>query len=169
MYMKKTIKTISTILVLIAVIALWLYLKGTTAPELHGLYNVVRVVDGDTIIVDIDGAETRVRIIGIDTPESVHPDDTLNSERGKVASDYTSALLTGKQVYLEYGEEKTDKYGRTLAYVFLSDKTMIEAELLKNGMAEVMTIEPNSKYASYFECIEDEAKRNRSGFWSEQY
>ena len=169
MYMKKTIKTISTILIMIAVIALWLYLKGTTAPELHGLYTVVRVVDGDTIIVDIDGAETRVRLIGIDTPESVHPDDTLNSERGQIASDFTSALLRGKQVYLEYGEEKTDKYGRTLAYVFLSDKSMVEEELLRSGMAEVLTIEPNSKYASFFEKLEAEAQRNKSGFWSEQY
>ena len=167
---KRNAKSIFVILIIIAAFALWFCcIKGKSAPELHGLYDVVRVVDGDTIIVDIDGAETRVRLIGVDTPESVHPDDTLNSERSQVASDFTSALLTGKQVYLEYGEEKTDKYGRTLAYVFLSDKTMIEAELLKNGMAEVMTIEPNSKYASYFECIEDEAKRNRSGFWSEQY
>lgn len=165
---KRTVKSFFVILILIAAIAIWFYLKGTTASELHGLYNVVRVVDGDTIIVDIDGDETRVRLIGIDTPESVHPDDTLNSERGKIASDFTSELLTGKQVYLEYGEEKTDKYGRTLAYVFLSDKTMVEEELLRSGMAEVLTIEPNSKYASYFECIEDEAKRNRSGFWSEQ-
>ena len=167
--MKKTVKATSVILILIASFALWFcYIKGKSAPELHGLYDVVRVVDGDTIIVDIDGAETRVRLIGVDTPESVHPDDTLNSEHGKIASDYTSALLTGKQVYLEYGEEMTDKYGRTLAYVFLSDKTMVEEELLKSGMAEVLTIEPNSKYASYFQCIEDEAKRSGSGFWSEQ-
>ena len=166
--MKKALKTISAILILIAAFALWFcYIKGKSAPELHGLYDVVRVVDGDTIIVDIDGAETRVRLIGVDTPESVHPDDTLNSEHGKIASDFTSALLTGKQVYLEYGEEMTDKYGRTLAYVFLSDKTMVEEELLASGMAEVLTIEPNSKYASYFQCIEDEAKRSGSGFWSE--
>lgn len=166
--MKKTVKATSVIPILIAAIAIWFYLKGTTAPELHGLYNVVRVVDGDTIIVDIDGDETRVRLIGIDTPESVHPDDTLNSERGKIASDFTSELLTGKQVYLEYGEEKTDKYGRTLAYVFLSDKTMVEEELLRSGMAEVLTIEPNSKYTSFFEKLEAEAQRNKSGFWSEQ-
>lgn len=167
--MKKTVKATSVIPILIAAIAIWFYLKGTTAPELHGLYDVVRVVDGDTIIVDIDGDETRVRLIGIDTHESVHPDDTLNSERGKIASDFTSELLTGKQVYLEYGEEKTDKYDRTLAYVFLSDKTMVEEELLRSGMAEVLTIEPNSKYASFFEKLEAEAQRNKSGFWSEQY
>ena len=77
-------------------------------------------------------------------------------------------MLTGKQVYLEYGEEMTDKYGRTLAYVFLSNKTMVEEELLKSGMAEVLTIEPNSKYASFFEKLEAEAQRNKSGFWSEQ-
>lgn len=167
--MKKALKTTLAILILIAAFALWFcYIKGKSASELHGLYNVVRVVDGDTIIVDIDGDETRVRLIGIDTPESVHPDDTLNSERGKTASDFTSELLTGKQVYLEYGEEKTDKYGRTLAYVFLSDKTMVEEELLRSGMAEVLTIEPNSKYASFFEKLEAEAQRNKSGFWSEQ-
>lgn len=167
--MKKALKTTLAILILIAAFALWFcYIKGKSAPELHGLYDVVRVVDGDTIIVDIDGAETRVRLIGVDTPESVHPDDTLNSERGKIASDFTSKLLTGKQVYLEYDEEKTDKYDRTLAYVFLSDRTMVEEELLRSGMAEVLTIEPNSKYASFFEKLEAEAQRNKSGFWSEQ-
>lgn len=167
--MKKALKNILAILVLTAAFALLLYyIKGTSAPELHGLYDVVRVVDGDTIIVDINGTETRVRLIGIDTPESVNPDTTLNTEQGKSASDFTSALLTGKQVYLEYDEEMTDKYGRTLAYVFLSDKTMVEEELLRSGMAEVLTIEPNSKYASYFEKLEEEAKRNGSGFWSDQ-
>ncbi|MBR2283917.1 MAG: thermonuclease family protein [Ruminococcus sp.] len=137
-------------------------------PELHGLYNVVRVVDGDTIVVDIDGAETKIRFIGVDTPESVNPDKSLNTEQGKIASEFTADMLTGKQIYLEYDTERTDKYGRTLAYVFLSDKfTMVEAELLKSGMAEVMTIEPNSKYALYFEELEAEAKQNKVGFWSE--
>lgn len=138
-----------------------------TEPELHGLYDVVRVVDGDTIIVSIEGTDTRVRMIGVDTPESVNPDASKNTENGKIASEWTSKLLTGKQVYLEYDIEKKDKYDRTLAYVFLSDKvTMVEDELLRNGMAEVMTIEPNSKYAAHFEELENQAKRNRIGFWN---
>lgn len=122
-----------------------------TKPELHGLYDVVRVVDGDTIIVNIDGDETKVRFIGVDTPESVHPEETKNSEGGKKASEWTAELLSGQQVYLEYDIDKTDDYGRTLAYVYLSDgKTMVQEELLKAEMAELMTIQPNSKYADKF-------------------
>ena len=120
-------------------------------PELHGLYDVVRVVDGDTIIVNIDGEETKVRFIGVDTPESVHPDKTKNSESGKEASEWTAELLSGQQVYLEYDIDKIDDYGRTLAYVYLSDgKTMVQEELIKSGMAELMTIQPNSKYSDRF-------------------
>ena len=122
-----------------------------TKPELHGLYDVVRVVDGDTIIVNIDGEETKVRFIGVDTPESVHPDETKNSKSGKEAYEWTAELLLGQQVYLEYDIDKTDDYGRTLAYVYLSDgKTMVQEELIKSGMAELMTIQPNSKYANRF-------------------
>lgn len=122
-----------------------------TKPELHGLYDVVRVVDGDTIVVSIEGKETTVRFIGIDTAESVHPDETKNSESGKKASEWTAELLSGQQVYLEYDIDKTDDYGRTLAYVYLSDgETMVQEELLKAEMAELMAIQPNSKYANRF-------------------
>ncbi len=120
-------------------------------PELHGLYDVVRVVDGDTIVVSIEGKETTVRFIGIDTAESVHPDETRNTEIGKEASQWTSDLLTGQKVFLEYDIDKEDDYGRTLAYVYLSDgETMVQEELLKAEMAELMTIQPNSKYADKF-------------------
>jgi len=119
-------------------------------PQLYGLYDVVRVVDGDTIVVNIEGEETKVRFIGVDTAESVHPDETKNSKSGKEASQWTSDLLTGQQVYLEYDIDKTDDYGRTLAYVYLSDGRMVQEELLKAGMAELMTIQPNSKYADRF-------------------
>lgn len=122
-----------------------------TKPELHGLYDVVRVVDGDTIIVNIDGEETKVRLIGVDTAESVHPDETKNTEIGKEASEWTSDLLTGQKIFLEYDIDKEDDYGRTLAYVYLSDgETMVQEELLKAEMAELMTIQPNSKYANRF-------------------
>ena len=125
-------------------------------PQLYGLYDVVRVVDGDTIIVNIDGEETKVRFIGVDTAESVHPDETKNSKSGKEASEWTAELLLGQQVYLEYDIDKTDDYGRTLAYVYLSDGRMVQEELLKAGMAELMTIQPNSKYADRFYDIKQE-------------
>ena len=135
--------------------------------KLYGLYDVVRVVDGDTIIVDRDGKETRIRFIGVDTPESVNPDESLNSEQGAIAADFTKKLLTGQQVYLEYDKERTDKYDRVLAYVYLSDgETMVETELLNSGMARTMTIEPNTKYAIYFEQLEAAAAEKKIGIWS---
>lgn len=131
-----------------------------------GAYDVVRVVDGDTIIVSIEGKETTIRMIGIDTPESVHPDSSRNTENGKIASEYTAELLTGKQVYLEYDRERTDSYGRTLAYVWLNHE-MVEEILLANGMAEVLTIQPNTRYEMRFVRIEQQAKENKAGFWQD--
>lgn len=97
-----------------------------TSPKsvLFGAYDVVRVVDGDTIVVLIDGQERKIRMIGIDAPESVHPDQTRNTEQGKSAADFTAELLNGKQVYLEYDTDRTDDYGRTLAYVWIAQRIL---------------------------------------------
>ena len=135
--------------------------------ELHGPYKVVRVIDGDTAIINIDGAETRVRFIGIDTPESVNPDESKNVPEGKVASDYTKTLLNEKKVYLEYDVDREDDYGRTLAYVYIDGgSTMVQAKLLEAGMATTMTIQPNSKYAAYLYGVMVEARENKAGFWA---
>ena len=100
--------------------------------EYSGPYDVVRVVDGDTVILNINGEEKRCRFIGIDTPESVHPDAERNTEEGKAASDYTKELLSGQQVYLEYDLAPQDQYGRELVYLYLPDGQMIQEILLKN-------------------------------------
>ena len=122
--------------------------------EFSGPYDVVRVVDGDTAILNINGEEKRCRFIGIDTPESVHPDAQRNTEEGKAASDYTKELLSGQQMYLEYDLAPLDQYGRELVYLYLKDGQMIQEILLKNGLAVTVTIQPNSKYASYFAAIQ---------------
>ena len=134
--------------------------------EFSGPYDVVRVVDGDTAILNINGEEKRCRFIGIDTPESVHPDAQRNIEEGKAASDYTKELLSGQQVYLEYDLAPQDQYGRELVYLYLKDGQMIQEILLKNGLAVTMTIQPNSKYASYFAAIQAEAREAGTGFWA---
>jgi len=140
--------------------------EGTDSPDLAGAYEVVRVIDGDTILVDIDGEETRIRLIGVDTPESVSTDESKNTAEGKEASEYTDGQLTGKQIYLEYDEGMTDTYGRTLAYVYLEDgETMFNRILLEQGYAQVMTVEPNTKYAEEFETLEAAAKEAGAGFW----
>lgn len=138
----------------------------TESVSLSPLYDVVRVVDGDTIIVSVEGEEVKVRLIGVDTPESVHEDETKNTSEGKEASEWTTNLLTGKQVYLEYDVENEDNYGRTLAYVYLDDgKTMVNRLLLENGLAQVMTVQPNSKYADEFYDLQVVAREAGKGFW----
>lgn len=136
------------------------------SPILYGPYTVLRVVDGDTAMIDIDGEETRVRFIGVDTPESVNPDESKNTPEGKVASDFTKDLLSNQEVYLEYDVDQYDDYSRTLAYVYLDDqKTMVQDELLKAGLATTMTIQPNSKYADRFYALQVEAREHFVGFW----
>lgn len=138
----------------------------TESVDLAGTYEVIRAVDGDTVLVDIDGEEVRVRLIGVDTPESVSTDEEKNTAEGKEASEYTAEQLAGKQIYLEYDEGLTDTYGRTLAYVYLEDgETMFNKTLLEQGYARVMTVEPNTKYAEEFEALEAAAEKAGAGFW----
>lgn len=145
------------------------FTEQAAEPELVGAYEVVRVVDGDTIIVSIDGTDTRIRLIGIDTPESVHPDESKNTEVGEIAAAYTKELLTDQNVYLEYDIDHEDDYNRTLAYVYLDDQeTMVNRLLLEAGQASVMTIQPNSKYAEEFYELQKEAQEAKIGIWNEQ-
>ena len=98
---------------------------------------LIRVVDGDTILVSIDGSEEKVRMIGVDTPESVHSDSTKNNEYGDMASDFTKEYLKNyTTLYLQYDTEKEDQYGRTLAYVWLEDDvdTSNQQDIEKRGM-----------------------------------
>lgn len=136
-------------------------------------YTVEYVIDGDTFIVSMDGYSTKIRLIGVDTPESVASDAYLqssgkeNTKEGKEASNFTTDLITGKTVYLEYDTDKTDKYGRTLAYVYLDEnkETMLQDVLLEKGLACTMTVKPNTKYQAHFAEIEAQAKENSAGFW----
>lgn len=141
-------------------------------PVLHGLYDAVRVVDGDTIVVLIDKQETTIRLIGVDTPESVASEDYFkeNSEEGKTASLWLKDLLKNKSVFLEYDVGKTDNYGRVLAYVYLEDGvSMINRILLQNGLAKLMTIQPNIKYESLFIQDQTRAKEEKKGFWADYF
>lgn len=140
--------------------------------ELEGPYPVLYVLDGDTFRTIIDGEEITVRLIGVDTPESVNKvNPEKNCEEGKIASNYTKSLLTGKEVWLEYDINKEDDYGRTLAYVYLDEKgsEMLQEKLLEDGMANTMTIGANIRYSLHFRMIAMKAKYNKSGFWEENF
>jgi len=130
-------------------------------------YNVIKVVDGDTIQVEIDDKIEKIRMIGIDTPESVHPDEEKNTENGKKASEYTKKLLTGKSVTLELDVQERDKYGRILAYVYLNGR-MVNKKLLSDGYAKVATFPPNVKYVQEFTKLEEKAREAKKGLWAEE-
>jgi micrococcal nuclease len=125
---------------------------------------VVRVVDGDTILFAPD---VRVRLIGVDAPESVKPDHPVEPW-GPEASDFTRQFLSGGTARLEYDRERTDSYGRTLAYVWVGDR-MLNEELLRAGLARW---ERHFNYASEikqrFRAAQEEARRERRGIWSGQ-
>jgi len=135
---------------------------------------VSRVVDGDTLM--LENGE-RVRLIGIDTPE-MHASDKLTrdarqtgqeasaiQELGRQAYEFTKALVEGKRVSLEFDAERYDKYKRLLAYVYLKDGTFVNAEIVQQGYASLMTFPPNVKYADQFRKLYAEARENRRGLW----
>jgi len=135
---------------------------------------VKRVIDGDTLQL-VNGE--RVRLIGIDTPE-LHESDKLYrdslrtkqdariiQELGRQAYEFTKQLVEGKRVILEFDVEKYDRYKRLLAYVYLKDGTFVNAEIVKQGYASLMTIPPNVKYSDLFLRLYQEARQNRRGLW----
>jgi micrococcal nuclease len=118
--------------------------------ELYGPYKVERVVDGDTFIAKVEGERTRIRMLGIDTPESVANNPERITEEGLIASNYTKQLLDGALVYLEYDVEPRDHYNRLLAYVYIkTDKeyVMINLLLVEEGYAIPYIVKPNTRYA----------------------
>jgi len=133
------------------------FLGSTQAAEYR---KCTRVVDGDTIV--LDGNE-RVRLIGVDTPETVRP-NTPVEYFGKEASAFTKRMVEGKQVRLEYDWQRKDKYGRTLAYVYLSDGTFLNAEIVKKGYGHAFTKYP-FKYLKDFRKYERDAREKKRGLW----
>jgi len=123
------------------------------------------VLDGDTI--ELAGGE-RIRYIGIDTPELGH-DDARVRRMARKAKRFNEELVCGKKLIFESDIEKQDKYGRTLAYVFLEDGTFVNAELVREGYALIMTIPPNFKYAGLLLKLQKEAEEGKRGFWSDEY
>ncbi len=141
---------------------------GGQATERHAV--VLRVVDGDTILVRILGAADRptrrterVRYIGVDAPESVKPDAPVDCY-GKDAAAYNRGQVEGRRVRLVSDQEPRDRYGRTLAYVYLNGR-FINAELVRNGFARTLEIEPNTSKAAYLARLERVAIRTSRGLW----
>ncbi len=136
-------------------------------PEKAGeYYKVTRVVDGDTFWVD-DGSERgkKIRLIGVDAPETRKSARKDVGYYGTEAKEYLTRLLDDSEVRLELDVDETDRYGRTLAYVYLRDGTFINAELVKRGYAMVMTVPPNVKFAEKFVRLQRQARKKERGLW----
>lgn len=128
---------------------------------------VVRVVDGDTIIIKVNGREERVRMLCVDTPESVSP-NVAPQPFGKEASEFTkTALPAGTSIQIETGlGDGRDKYGRLLVYIYVDGK-MFNETLLEKGLARVAYVySPNTKYVDRFNEIQKKAQANEIGIWS---
>jgi micrococcal nuclease len=126
---------------------------------------VQRVVDGDTFIATVRSQRERVRVIGVDTPESVDP-NRPDQPFGEEASTFAKHYLDGETVQLAGDAEPRDRYGRMLAYVWLRDGTFWNALLAAEGYAQQLTIPPNVTYASLFRRLVGEARRNDRGLWA---
>ncbi|HZJ49273.1 MAG TPA: thermonuclease family protein [Actinomycetota bacterium] len=124
---------------------------------------VTRVVDGDTIEVDYRGSTVDIRLIGIDTPETVHPSEPVECF-GPAASRFTTTSLTGETVRLEFDVERRDHYGRMLAYVW-DDGKLFNSALVQRGFATVSTYPPNVKYVEGFTAAQDQAQGAGRGLW----
>jgi micrococcal nuclease len=124
---------------------------------------VDRVVDGDTAKFFFDGESEYVRYIGIDTPESVKPDAPVECF-GEESKAFNEALLGDGRARLVFDREMRDRFGRLLAYVYVSD-VMLNAELLRQGFAQTLTISPNDAESGRFERIEAEARDSGRGLW----
>lgn len=148
-----------------------------TEKSYGGFYYVDRVVDGDTLKLS-DGS--RVRLIGVDTPEVHYSDKLLRDARksgrelsaiqtmGKKSSDFTRTLVAGRKVRLEFDVEKRDRHNRLLAYVYIDDGKFLNAAIISEGYGQVMTVPPNVKYSDLFLELEKEARRSRKGLWGEK-
>ncbi|MFM8519795.1 MAG: thermonuclease family protein [Solirubrobacterales bacterium] len=124
---------------------------------------VERVVDGDTIYVLLDGESVSVRYIGIDTPESGWPEPDPECF-SREATDLNRRLVGRREVRLVVGQEPYDPYDRLLAYVY-SGGQMVNAELLRSGAAETLTIPPNDRFAGRFSELEGQARADGRGLW----
>ena len=128
-------------------------------PSLAHAENVrfLRLIDGDSILVEYHGYSQEVRLIGIDAPE-------WGQEYGTQAKAHAMNFCFGYSLRLEFDKDRKDRYGRLLAYVYCGDK-MLNAEMVRAGLAIAVKIKPNVKYSARLKKIEDKARAERRGFW----
>lgn len=142
--------------------------KDKTASSPDGFYQVTKVIDGDTLEVSINGETKSLRLIGLDTPETLDPRKPVQCF-GREASNRAKELLTGKKVRLEADstQGELDKYGRLLRYIYLEDGTLYNEKMIKDGYAHEYTYNIPYKYRTQFKAAQADAMNNKRGLWAE--
>src|SRR5438445_10040591 len=151
------------LLPLIVLLAWVTGIAGAQPATLEG--TVVRIVDGDTIHVRLSDRVEKVRYIGVNTPEVHHPRKG-EEPGGREAADVNRTLVAARHVRLEMDVQTRDRYGRLLAYVWVDD-TMVNAELVRRGYAQVMTVPPNVRHQALFVKLQRDAREAGRGLWSQ--
>lgn len=151
------------VIVVVALLVLRPWERDPDAGPASAMATVTRVVDGDTVEARIGRALEDVRLIGVDTPETVKPGEPVRCF-GPQASAFTHNRLEGERVRLLFGVERRDVYGRLLAYAYLDDR-LFNSALLRRGLARALTISPNDRFAARFERLELAAARAGRGLW----
>jgi len=142
---------------------------GLSMPSaIEGPFPVTRVVDGDTVRVLIKGQDTAVRLIGIDTPETVAPNRPVECA-GPEASVYAEQLMSGEDVYLELDASQGtyDNYNRILAYAWLEDDLMVNLAMIDAGLAQEYTYDDPYTYQQLFQQAEQDARDDLLGLWGQ--
>ena len=139
----------------------------TMPQEVQGPFTVTRVVDGDTIWVDNNGQRLKIRMIGLDTPETVDPRKPVRCF-GREASAQAKTILGGQSVYLETdpSQDSIDKYGRTLAYVWTESGRLFNLDMITDGYAFEYTYDLPYRYQQDFKAAENDARTQERGLWS---
>jgi len=160
-------RSITAALFAAAVVVAFLYFadRGPTATGTEQTAIVERVVDGDTVIVFLANERTRVRLLNIDTPESVDPNSAVEC-LGPEASDYLRELLPeGTAVRLDYDETRFDQYDRTLAAVYVDD-LFVNAQMARVGLAEPIVVGDNDRFFDEVDAASDEAREAGVGLFA---
>lgn len=163
---KRAIGALAFVIILSASVATYDVLRKS-ADGAHELYPVVRVVDGDTLIVRVADKTERVRLIGVDTPETVDPRKPVQCF-GPEAARKTKELLEGRKVRLVFDptQGERDKYRRVLAYVYRDDGLFVNLQLLREGFAHEDTYRVPYKFRDDFKKAEREASKDGKGLWA---
>jgi len=139
----------------LAILALTLFCSCARAEAVR----LVRVIDGDSLLVELAGRREEVRLIGIDAPEG-------RQEFGALAREHVVALCRGRELRLEFDQERRDRYGRLLAYLFAGG-LMVNEEMVRAGLALTLPVRPNTAHAGRLARAEAEAREAGRGFWAQ--